>query len=191
MKCIFFLILPWVGEKATWQLMSIVRNHCQIEIALDNVIYRARIRRLEHVATSPYPAIGFDNEGYPVAPTAIPITYSLVDMSQLGVQQEAAANHRTVGDASTSLSSPQLTLARSRSFGHSGGHALGGVLAKAENQPIPQDSQQQQQQQPKKSGVPRRVKKALRMTSTGDPSSTTLSARSETPASAPAPSSSS
>ncbi|CAJ0645358.1 9923_t:CDS:2 [Entrophospora sp. SA101] len=35
------------GEKATWPKISIIRNHCQIELTLDEVIHRLRRRQLE------------------------------------------------------------------------------------------------------------------------------------------------
>jgi len=35
------------GEKTTWPKISIIRNHCQIELTLDEVIHRLRRRQLE------------------------------------------------------------------------------------------------------------------------------------------------
>jgi hypothetical protein len=35
------------GERATWPKMSIIKNHCQIELALDEIMYRVRCKRLE------------------------------------------------------------------------------------------------------------------------------------------------
>ncbi|CAJ0879523.1 7229_t:CDS:2, partial [Entrophospora sp. SA101] len=35
------------GERATWPKISIIRNHCQIELALDEVIHRLRRRQLD------------------------------------------------------------------------------------------------------------------------------------------------
>ncbi|KAI9284620.1 acyl transferase/acyl hydrolase/lysophospholipase [Umbelopsis sp. AD052] len=34
------------GEKATWPKMSIIRNHLQIELTIDAIIYRMRLRRV-------------------------------------------------------------------------------------------------------------------------------------------------
>ena len=36
------------GERAAWPQMSIIRNHCQIEMELDECIYRLRCMKLEH-----------------------------------------------------------------------------------------------------------------------------------------------
>ena len=51
----FVLCCCCVGEKATWPLVSLIRNHCQIELTLDEIIYRIRIRRLG--ATSSHQAM--------------------------------------------------------------------------------------------------------------------------------------
>ncbi|KAF7731565.1 hypothetical protein EC973_009329 [Apophysomyces ossiformis] len=34
------------GEKATWKKMSIIKNHLQIELTIDAILYRLRLRRL-------------------------------------------------------------------------------------------------------------------------------------------------
>ncbi|CAG8784048.1 7370_t:CDS:10 [Gigaspora margarita] len=34
------------GERATWPKISIIRNHCQIELTLDEIVYRLRRRQL-------------------------------------------------------------------------------------------------------------------------------------------------
>eukprot|EP00158_Paraphelidium_tribonemae_P006464 Partr_v1_DN27830_c2_g1_i1_m23279 putative patatin-like phospholipase domain-containing protein len=35
------------GEKATWPQVSIIRNHCGVELVLDDIIYRLRCRKLD------------------------------------------------------------------------------------------------------------------------------------------------
>ncbi|KAG9294700.1 hypothetical protein G9A89_008179 [Geosiphon pyriformis] len=35
------------GERATWPKISIIRNHCQIELTLDEIIYRLRLAQLD------------------------------------------------------------------------------------------------------------------------------------------------
>lgn len=43
------------GERATWPQISIVRNHCQIELNLDEILYRLRIRKLDmNLPGNPY-----------------------------------------------------------------------------------------------------------------------------------------
>ncbi|KAJ3411302.1 hypothetical protein HDV05_002406 [Chytridiales sp. JEL 0842] len=36
-----------VGERATWPQVSIMKNHCQIEMCIDEILYRLRVRKLE------------------------------------------------------------------------------------------------------------------------------------------------
>ncbi|KAG0170100.1 hypothetical protein DFQ30_002864 [Apophysomyces sp. BC1015] len=38
------------GEKATWKKMSIIKNHLQIELTIDAILYRLRLRRLGEVS---------------------------------------------------------------------------------------------------------------------------------------------
>ncbi|KAI9592357.1 acyl transferase/acyl hydrolase/lysophospholipase [Syncephalis fuscata] len=35
------------GERATWPKIAIIRNHCQIELTIDEIIYRLRLRRFD------------------------------------------------------------------------------------------------------------------------------------------------
>ena len=43
----FFWQAVMRGEKASWPQMSLIRNHCSIELTLDDIIYRLRVRKLE------------------------------------------------------------------------------------------------------------------------------------------------
>ncbi|RIA96845.1 acyl transferase/acyl hydrolase/lysophospholipase [Glomus cerebriforme] len=47
------------GERATWPKISIIKNHCQIELTLDEIVYRLRRRLLEDAFVSRNS--GFDN----------------------------------------------------------------------------------------------------------------------------------
>jgi len=40
------------GERATWPKISIIKNHCQIELTLDEIVYRLRRRLFEDAFTS-------------------------------------------------------------------------------------------------------------------------------------------
>lgn len=46
-ELIFFL-----GEKATWPRLSMIKNHLKIELTLDEIVYRIRCRRLQESSAS-------------------------------------------------------------------------------------------------------------------------------------------
>ncbi|KAI8972459.1 acyl transferase/acyl hydrolase/lysophospholipase [Pilobolus umbonatus] len=43
------------GERATWPKMSIIKNHLQIELAIDQILYRLRLRRLNEISRANKP----------------------------------------------------------------------------------------------------------------------------------------
>ncbi|ORZ08172.1 acyl transferase/acyl hydrolase/lysophospholipase [Absidia repens] len=43
------------GERATWSKMSIIKNHLQIELTIDNILYRLRLRHISEMKSSPSP----------------------------------------------------------------------------------------------------------------------------------------
>ncbi|SAL96813.1 hypothetical protein [Absidia glauca] len=43
------------GERATWSKMSIIKNHLQIELTIDNILYRLRLRHISQMISSPPP----------------------------------------------------------------------------------------------------------------------------------------
>ncbi|CEG81149.1 hypothetical protein RMATCC62417_15380 [Rhizopus microsporus] len=40
------------GERATWPKLSIIRNHLQIELAIDQILYRLRLLRLNELQSN-------------------------------------------------------------------------------------------------------------------------------------------
>ncbi|RHZ45277.1 hypothetical protein Glove_682g52 [Diversispora epigaea] len=66
------------GERATWPKISIIRNHCQIELILDEIIYRIRFRILEDVFA--------------------PVNYNEQNASNLGNSKLDSSNKKIVQD---------------------------------------------------------------------------------------------
>ncbi|KAI8057895.1 acyl transferase/acyl hydrolase/lysophospholipase [Syncephalis plumigaleata] len=52
------------GERATWPKIAIIRNHCRIELTIDEIIYRLRLRRFDatrHSLASRAPRVTFSS----------------------------------------------------------------------------------------------------------------------------------
>ncbi|KAJ1560667.1 hypothetical protein HK405_006316 [Cladochytrium tenue] len=43
------------GERATWKEVSFIKNHCQVEMAIDEIIYRLRVKRFKGVQLADQP----------------------------------------------------------------------------------------------------------------------------------------
>ncbi|CAO3652240.1 unnamed protein product [Cunninghamella echinulata] len=43
------------GERATWPKMSVIKNHLQIELTVDAILYRLRLRHISQISSPPRP----------------------------------------------------------------------------------------------------------------------------------------
>lgn len=68
------------GEAATWPKISIIQNHCRIEVAIDEILYKLRIRKLGVVGS------GSGNLGN--SNTAVPKTAPLGVLKQVGGSEQ-------------------------------------------------------------------------------------------------------
>ncbi|KAJ3207584.1 hypothetical protein HDU67_007375, partial [Dinochytrium kinnereticum] len=99
------------GERVTWPMISIMKNHCQIELTIDEILYRLRVKRLDEQT-----AVAKQN-GRPTKRGVLkPLTQMSNNDSDLGHTSQRAPSMVLLSLAVHAISTTELKLTKAAIF---------------------------------------------------------------------------